>query len=116
MRRPIFRFRNFRLDPAALQLWRGDERVSLPLKSFECLAYPIERRDRAVGRDELIAADWGRAEVGETLLVQTMLRARRAIGDTAGEHTAIRTTTRFGYHWAAPVAASARLKGGRHPY
>lgn len=97
MASPIFRFRNLRLDPATRQLWRDGERVPLPLKSFDCLTYLIEHRDRAVGRDELIAAVWGRAEVSDKLLGQTLLRARRAIGDASSEHTAIRTLPRFGY-------------------
>ncbi|ANB16202.1 winged helix-turn-helix domain-containing protein [Dokdonella koreensis] len=103
MTSPIFRFRNLRLDPATRQLWREGERVPLPLKSFDCLTYLIEHRDRAVGRDELIAAVWGRAEVSDKLLGQTLLRARRAIGDVGGGQTAIRTLPRFGYHWEEPV-------------
>jgi len=99
----IFRFRNLRLDTATRQLWRDGERVPLPLKSFDCLTYLIEHRDRAVGRDELIAAVWGRAEVSDKLLGQTLLRARRAIGEASGEHTSIRTLPRFGYHWEEPV-------------
>ena len=103
MAQHIFRFRNFRLDTATRQLWRDGERVPLPLKSFDCLTYLIEHRDRAVGRDELIAAVWGRAEVSDKLLGQTLLRARRAIGEASGEHTSIRTLPRFGYHWEEPV-------------
>jgi DNA-binding winged helix-turn-helix (wHTH) protein len=45
-----FRFRNVRLDPATRQLWRDGARVPLPLKSFDCLTYLIEHRDRAVDR------------------------------------------------------------------
>lgn len=103
MQRPIFRFRNLRLDPATRQLWRDGERVALPLKSFDCLTYLVEHRDRAVGRDELVAAVWGRVEVSDKLLGQTLLRARRAIGDAGGEHAGIRTLPRFGYHWEEPV-------------
>ena len=103
MPQPIFRFRNLRLDPATRQLWRDGQRVPLPLKSFDCLTYLIEHRDRAVGRDELISAVWGRAEVSDKLLGQTLLRARRAIGEASGEHTSIRTLPRFGYHWEDPV-------------
>jgi len=98
-----FRFRNVRLDPATRQLWRDGARVPLPLKSFDCLTYLIEHRDRAVGRDELIAAVWGRAEVSDKLLGQTLLRARRAIGEAGGERVFIRTLPRFGYHWEEPV-------------
>jgi len=74
-----FRFRNVRLHPATRQLWRDGARVPLPLplKSFDCLSYLIEHRDRAVGRDELIAAVWGRAEVSDKVLGHRFDRYRR---------------------------------------
>jgi len=97
------RFDDFRLDPARRELRRGDERLTLPPKVFDCIAYLAEHRDRAVGRDELIAAVWGRAEVADNLLDQIMLRARRALGDTEGERRIIRTVPRFGYAWVAPT-------------
>lgn len=117
-----FRFGDFRLDPAARELWRGAERINLPPKSFECLAYLVEHRERAVGRDELISAVWGRADVNDALLAQTLLRARRAVGDTGSGQTAIRTVPRFGYRFVAvvdrdeaqpvatPIAASAAVE------
>lgn len=107
MHQPIFRFRGLRLDPATRQLTRDGVRIPLPLKSFDCLTYLIQHRNRAVGRDELIAAVWGRAEVSDKLLGQTLLRARRAIGEEGGEQTAIRTLPRFGYHWEEPVELEA---------
>ena len=63
----------------------------------------LEHRERAVGRDELIAAVWGRTETGDGTLGQTVLAARRALDDTGKEQHAIRTVFRFGYHWVAPV-------------
>jgi len=79
----------------------------LPPKVFDCLAYLIERHERAVGRDELVAAVWGKTEITDTLLGQTILKARRAIGDSADEQKAIRTIPRFGYAWVADLADDA---------
>lgn len=105
MQSPIYRFGEFELDPASRELRRHDEPVSLPPKSFECLVYLIQHRDRAVGRDELISAVWGRVDASDALVAQTLLRARRAVGDTAGsEQATIRTVPRFGYRWVAAVA------------
>ncbi|HEY6942884.1 transcriptional regulator, partial [Dokdonella sp.] len=98
-----FRFDQFRLDPARRELWRGDELLSLPPKAFDCIAYLIEHRARAVGRDELMAAVWGRSEVSDNLLDQVMLRARRTLGDTDEDRRMIRTVPRFGYAWVAAV-------------
>ncbi|HEY0180455.1 MAG TPA: winged helix-turn-helix domain-containing protein, partial [Dokdonella sp.] len=97
------RFEDFLLDPARRELRRAGAPVKLPPKAFDCLVYLAEHRDRAVGRDELIAAVWGRAEVADNLLDQVMMRVRRALGDTADERRIVRTMPRFGYAWVAPV-------------
>jgi DNA-binding winged helix-turn-helix (wHTH) protein len=99
----VFRFGEFRLDPATRELWRGDAPVAVPPRAFDCIVYLVEHRERAVGRDELIAAVWGRTETGDGTLGQTVLAARRALDDTGKEQHAIRTVFRFGYHWVAPV-------------
>ena len=102
-----YRFDEFELDPAARDLFRNGERVALPPKSFECLTYLVSHRDRAVGRDELISAVWGRIEVSDTVVAQTLLRARKAVGDSGGRQLLIRTVPRFGYRWIAPVLEGA---------
>ena len=99
MTRHTYRFGDYRIDPTARELQRAGELVVLSPKVFDSLVYLIEHRDRAVGRDELIAAVWGKVDVTDTLLGQTVLKARRAIGDTGGEQNAIRTIPRFGYRW-----------------
>src|SRR5687768_7600071 len=103
MRLPKYRFGPFELDAASRELSRDGERVALPPKSFECLAYLITHRGRAVGRDELIAAVWGRGEVSGAVVGQTLLRARKALDDTGNRQSTIRTVSRFGYQWVAPV-------------
>jgi DNA-binding winged helix-turn-helix (wHTH) protein/tetratricopeptide (TPR) repeat protein len=94
-------------DAATRELRRDGKLVEPSPKVFDCLIYLIEHRNRAVGRDELIAAVWGRADVSDSLLGQTMLKARRAIGDTGQEQTAIRTVPRFGYHWIAETSVES---------
>ncbi|HEU4665383.1 MAG TPA: winged helix-turn-helix domain-containing protein, partial [Dokdonella sp.] len=58
---------------------------------------------RAVGRDELGAALWGRVDVADVLVSQLIARARRAIGDDAQAQRAIRTVPGFGYRWVMPL-------------
>ena len=72
MSHSTYRFAEFLLDPAARELRQADARISLPPKSLECLIYLVEHRDRAVGRDELISAVWGRVDVSDALLAQTL--------------------------------------------
>ena len=105
----IYRFGDFRLVPATRELWRGDSPVAVPPRAFDCIVYLVEHRERAVGRDELIAAVWGRTETGDGTLGQTVLAARRALEDTGKEQHVIRTVFRFGYHWVAAVAVTEEM-------
>lgn len=110
MTRHTYRFGDYRIDLSARELHGANGLATLSPKVFDCLAYLLEHRDRAVGRDELIAAVWGKVDVTDTLLGQTVLKARRAIGDTGGEQNAIRTIPRFGYRWIAELALDAELE------
>ena len=98
----VFAFDSFRLSPARRELTRDGQRLELPACAFDCLVYLIQHRERAVGRDELIAAVWGLSDISENLLAQTVVRIRRVLGDeNANTQRSIRTVTKFGYHWIA---------------
>ncbi|MDC8011446.1 winged helix-turn-helix domain-containing protein [Tahibacter soli] len=107
MVRQRFRFGDCTLDVAARELRRGGARVELAPTVFDCIAYLVEHRDRAVGRDELVSAVWGKASVSDTMLGKAVLAARRAVGDDAQEQAFLRTVPRFGYHWVAQVTVDA---------
>ncbi|WP_460764431.1 winged helix-turn-helix domain-containing protein [Lysobacter fragariae] len=101
--RPKYLFGEFELNPASRELLRNGKPIALRPKSLECLVYLIEHRDRAVGRDELISAVWGRVDASDTVVAQTLLRARKALDDTGNQQVMIRTLPRFGYRWVAPI-------------
>jgi len=131
MPRTLFLFADCRLDIAARSLWRDGVRVDLSPTVFDCIAYLIGHRERAIGRDELVAAVWGKSTISDTMLGKAILAARRAIGDTAEAQALIRTIPRFGYHWvgavaeetladdatvpATPLSGSARAPAAEHP-
>ncbi|MCK9488900.1 MAG: transcriptional regulator [Xanthomonadales bacterium] len=106
-----YRFRDLVLDPAARELTRDGEQVALPGRSLDCLIHLISHRERAVGRDELISAVWGRTEVTDSLLAQTILRLRRSLGDS-GSEGAIRTVARFGYRWVEDTVVETEEPDG----
>jgi DNA-binding winged helix-turn-helix (wHTH) protein/tetratricopeptide (TPR) repeat protein len=103
MPRPVYRFGDCTIDASARELRQRGALATLSPKVFDCLIYLIEHRDRAVGRDELIAAVWGKTDVTDTLLGQTVLKARRAVGDSGNGQSVIRTVPRFGYRWVAAL-------------
>ena len=102
----MYRFDGFLLNPATRELREHGEIVALPARAFDCLAYLVEHRERAVGRDELIAAVWGRVEVSEALLSHTIVKLRRSLRDAGNEQRLIRTVPRFGYRWTGEIAAA----------
>jgi len=101
MQKPVYVIGRFRLDPLARELRRDGELVTLPASAFDCLVYLVEHRQRPVGKDELIAAVWGRTEVSDNLLAQHIVRLRRL---WEGDVSCIRTVPRVGYHWVAETA------------
>lgn len=103
-----YRFGPFLLDPAARELTRDGEGVVLPARAYDCLLYLIEQRERAVGRDELAQAVFGRSNVSDAQIGQIVLRARRAVGDDGQAQHAIRTVPRFGFRWIAPTSREAQ--------
>ncbi|WP_257388759.1 winged helix-turn-helix domain-containing protein, partial [Tahibacter caeni] len=107
MSRPVYRFATFRLDVAKRELHADGVLRTLSPKVFDGLVWLIEHRDRAVGRDELIAAVWGRADVTDAQLGQLMRKLRRTIGDAGDDQAFVRTVPRFGYRWVAPTEVEA---------
>jgi len=103
----VHEFGEFRFIPSARELWRAGQRVELPRRTFECLEHLIAHRDRAVGRDELVAAVFGRVNVSDAQLGQIVLRARRAVDDDGNAQQVIRTIPGFGYRWVADVREHA---------
>lgn len=104
-----YRFGPWRVATSARELWRDEELQPVARRVFECLAYLIEHRERAVGRDELVAALWGRVDVADVLVSQLIARTRKSIGDDAQNQRAIRTIPGFGYRWVMPLDAAGSI-------
>ena len=98
-----YSFGEFRLKLAERELWQRNERLSVPRLAFDCMVYLIEHRDRAVGRDELVAAVWGRTDTFDGHLNQIIVRARRVLGDGGQVQLMIRTIPGFGYRWVGEI-------------
>lgn len=113
----IYHFGQFRLDPAARELWDGEELADLARRTFDGLVFLVEHRDRAVSRDELIEALWGKP-VEDIQVTQLVMRLRRLLGDDSHEPSYIRAVPGFGYRWIAetgerPAQSKAREAAAR---
>jgi DNA-binding winged helix-turn-helix (wHTH) protein len=84
-------------DGDSRQLLRGADEVHLSPKAFELLKVLIDRRPRALSKQELHEHLWPDTFVSEVNLASLIAEIRSALGDTAHEPTFIRTARRFGY-------------------
>ncbi|MEZ0472593.1 winged helix-turn-helix domain-containing protein [Luteimonas salinilitoris] len=106
-----YRFDDFVLDAAKRELVRAGAPVRLSRRAFDCLACLLAHRDRDVGRDELVAAVFGRPDVSDAQLGQIVLRARRAVGDDGHDQRRIRTVPRYGFRWIGGTETLADAPG-----
>lgn len=81
------------------QLRLGDERVELGPRALDILSELARRRGEIVKKDELLAAVWPDAIVGENSLQVHMTALRRALGDDA---ELIETIRGIGYQLQGP--------------
>ena len=102
-----YRFDDYTLNPAVLQLTKSGEPVDVPKRVFGCISYLIEHRQRAIGRDELIRKLWGRDNVSDNQLAHVVHAARNVLNDDGAAQRLIRTVPGLGYHWVGEVTETA---------
>jgi pimeloyl-ACP methyl ester carboxylesterase/DNA-binding winged helix-turn-helix (wHTH) protein len=98
-----FDFSGYSLDVGRRELRRGRDLVKLEPQVFDLLVYLIERRDRVVTKDDLIASVWGGRIVSESTLSSRIAAARKAIGDAGERQDLIRTMSRKGLRFVGEV-------------
>ncbi len=97
---PIYVFPPFRLNPDARLLTANDMSVKLGGRAFDTLLALVERRDRAVSKNELLDIVWPSLVVEENNLQVQVVSLRKVLG-----HHAIATIPGRGYRFTLPVVA-----------
>ena len=96
----IYEFDEFSINTAKRELRRGSDPVKLEPRSYELLAYFVEHRDRAIGKDELQDKIWGTI-VSDSAMTRSVMKLRQSLGDSEG--SIIETVRGFGYRFVADV-------------
>jgi eukaryotic-like serine/threonine-protein kinase len=96
-------FKAFRLDMANHVLWRNEDRVPVPPKGFDVLAYLVEHAGRVVKQDEILEALWPETYVNPEILRKYILEIRKTLGDRSDKPEYIETLPKRGYRFIAPV-------------
>lgn len=103
----IYRFGSCEIDALARELRVDGRVVETEPKAFALLVHLVENRERAVSKDELLAAIWPHQIVSETALTRAIMKARRALGDDSNRQSAIRTVHGHGYRFVAVLEAAS---------
>jgi DNA-binding winged helix-turn-helix (wHTH) protein len=93
-----FRFGDFDLYPSERQLFRGQEEIQLPPKTFDALLLFVRNAERLVRREELIDTLWPDTHVTDANLTNVIVALRKVLG-----REAIQTVSKFGYRFCLPV-------------
>jgi len=102
----VYSVEGLEIDLARGCVSRDGEELHLRRKSFQVLAYLIERNGRLVSKDELFGALWNDTAVTDDVLVQCVKEVRRALGDDPHRPRFIKTIPRTGYRFIGPVNAN----------
>jgi len=105
----------FRLDTGNECLWREEEQIALPPRTFMVLRYLVEHPGRLITHDELLDALWPETYVQPQVLRTYMLELRKLLGDDAAEPRFIQTLPKRGYCFMAAVCECAEPERGAGP-
>jgi DNA-binding response OmpR family regulator len=100
-----FQFGEFNLNPSSRILRRGQEEIPLTQKEFDLLAYLVRNEGRALSRDVLLDAVWGKVVVVDTRTVDNFISnlKRKLRSDQRGFQ--IQTVRGVGYRFATEELA-----------
>ncbi len=106
----IYRFGDFELDPAAVELRGGGEVCSLEPQVFALVTLLVENHDRLVSKDEIIEKVWDGRAVSDAAIASRVRSARQALGDNGQAQRFIKTVHSQGFRFVAPVRAALGSK------
>lgn len=98
-----WRFGPFMLNPAAFELSRDGEIVSIEPQSLRLLDYLIRHRDRVVSREDLVDAIWQGRVISDWAISAAIKALRTSLGDQKKDKQYVRTVHSRGYRFIADV-------------
>jgi DNA-binding winged helix-turn-helix (wHTH) protein len=101
------RFGDCEFDSDTREVFRGGQRIHVSPKAFALLAALIERRPKAISKDQLLGLLWPSTFVSEANLPNLVADLRESLGDDSHEPRIIRTVPKFGYAFSAEIATES---------
>lgn len=106
----IYRFEDFVLDTARVELSGAQGAVSVEPQVFALLLLLVENSERMVSKDEIIEKIWDGRVVSESALTSRIKSARQALGDDGKRQRLIKTVHGQGFRFVGAVRAEGAAK------
>ena len=98
-----YKFGEYVLDSDSFELAKSGEAIAVEPQVFRLLIYLLENRERVISKDELIAEIWDGRIVSDAAMHSRINAARAAVGDTGKAQAKIKTYSKRGIRFVAPV-------------
>jgi len=105
--RRIYLCENLEIDGLLGCVKRDGQEQYLRQQCLQVLVYILERRERMVGKEELIDRFWRDTAVTDNAVVQCIAEIRRALGDDPRHPRFIKTIPKVGYRFIGVVTEEA---------
>lgn len=103
-----YHFANCVIRSDTRELLRDGVVQKIERRSFDLILYLLKLEGRVASKDELLEHVWGNHFVSESVIAQSIMKVRKALGITGKEPGPIKTIHRVGYRFASEVRTSIR--------
>lgn len=101
--REEYHFANCVIRSDTRELLRDGVAQKVERRSFDLILYLLKLEGRVASKDELLEHVWGNHFVSESVIAQSIMKVRKAMGITGKEPGPIKTIHRVGYRFASEV-------------
>ncbi len=101
--REEYHFGNCIIRSDTRELLRDGVAQKIERRSFDLILYLLKLEGRVASKDELLEHVWGNHFVSESVIAQSIMKVRKAMGITGKEPGPIKTIHRVGYRLASEV-------------
>ncbi len=98
-----YRFGDYEADRTGYRVLRGGQQVNLTPKLLDLLFCLLDKPGELVTKEALLDTVWPGANVTDNAMAQAVSELREALDDEAASPTYIKTISRRGYRFIAPV-------------
>lgn len=101
--REEYHFANCVIRCDTRELLRDGIAQKIERRSFDLILYLLQLEGRVASKDELLEHVWGNHFVSDSVIAQSIMKVRKAMGITGKEPGPIKTIHRVGYRFASDV-------------